>query len=60
MQEITVVGDENDEIKRKMTIKSENNLNTVIKSENNLKASRNITLMIMFQCFLYTFGKFLI
>ncbi len=30
------------------------------KKENNQKASRNITLMIMFQCFLYTFGKFLI
>lgn len=56
MQEITVVGEENDEIKRKMTMKSENNLNTVIKSENNLKASRNITLMVIFQCVLYTFG----
>jgi hypothetical protein len=30
------------------------------KNENNQKASRNITLMIMFQCFLYTFGNFLI
>jgi hypothetical protein len=27
------------------------------KNENNKKASRNITLMIVFQCFLYTFGN---
>jgi hypothetical protein len=28
-----------------------------VKSKNKVKSSRNITLMVMFQCVLYTFGK---
>ena len=39
----------NDELDKKRKIS--------LKSKQNVKASRNITLMVIFQCFLYIFGK---
>jgi hypothetical protein len=37
--------------------KPEKKIEISIKSKQNVKASRNITLMVIFQCFLYIFGN---